>query len=290
MPMLNHPGRVPGATLRMEAILASPEAIDAPRSIGSLMLSTKHRNEQSNIDRFRTSGATKVAFPHRRDAVEAIVLNTSGGLTGGDRFDAAAHAGPDSHLILTTQAAERAYRSQSGAARVSTRLTVAKGAILHWLPQELIFFDGAFLDRRLDVDVKAGAEVVLVEPVVFGRRAMGETKVFGTFRDRITLSCDGTPIYWDRINLAGDISAYIDRPAIAQGMTALASALYFGPRAEALLPVVRRIRPRTGGASLVAPDLLTIRLLADDSFFLRKSLVPVLERLTETALPKSWSL
>ena len=177
-----------------------------------MTLSTKGRNGHTGIDRFRTSGATKVAFPRRKDAVEAIILNTSGGLTGGDRFDATAIAGPDSRLILTTQAAERAYRSQSGMARVSSRLTVAKGAMLHWLPQELIIFDGAALDRRLDVDVAEGGEAVLVEPVVFGRRAMGETNVFGTFRDRITLSCDGAPVYRDRITLTGPISAHLDRP------------------------------------------------------------------------------
>ena len=273
-----------------ELHLAPREANVAPRSIGAMTLSTKCCEGRTGIDRFRTSGATKVAFPHRKDAVEAIVLNTSGGLTGGDRFDTSASAGPDSHLILTTQAAERVYRSRSGAARVSTRLSVAKGAVLHWLPQELIMFDGGFLDRRLELDVTDGAEAVLVEPVIFGRRAMGETRISGSFRDKITLSHNSRPIYWDRIDMTGQISARLDRPAIAGGMTALASALYFGPRAEALLPNIRQLLPKTGGASRVAPDLLTIRLLADDSYLLRQWLVPVLERLTETTLPKSWSL
>lgn len=255
-----------------------------------MALSTKMHAGCSRIDRFRTSGATKVAFPRQADAVEGIMLNTSGGLTGGDRFDAIATAGPDSQLVLTTQAAERAYRSQSGTARVSTRLSVAKAATLHWLPQELIVFDGASLDRRLDVDVTNGSEAVLVEAVVFGRRAMGETKVTGTFRDRVTLRCDGNPIYWDQINLSGPISAHLDRPAVAGGMTALASAVYFGPRAEGLLPSIRKALPSTGGASLVAPDLLTVRVLAPDSFLLRQTMVPVLEILTKTPLPKSWSL
>lgn len=255
-----------------------------------MVLSAKCRDGEPAIDRFRTSGATKVAFPRCTNAVEAVTLNTSGGLTGGDRFDASAAAGPDSHLILTTQAAERAYRSQSGAARVRTRLAAAEGATLHWLPQELIVFDGASLDRRLDVEVADGTEAVLVEPVVFGRRAMGETVISGVFRDRITLRREGKLIYWDHIDLAGRISAQLDRPAVAQGMTALASTIYFGPRAEALLPIVRRALPATGGASLVCPSLLIIRVLAEDSFLLRQTLVPVVERLTNTTLPKSWSL
>ena len=270
--------------------LASPEEIAPPRSIGTLSLSTKPVAEGSAIDRFKTSGATKVAFPRRSDAVEGIVLNTSGGLTGGDRFDIAAHAGPNSHLILTTQAAERAYRSVSGIARVNTRLSADKGARLHWLPQELIVFDGSALTRRLDVDVSDGAEIVLVEPVIFGRRAMGETQLSGTFRDRITLRRNGVPIFCDRVNMTGSISDRLDRPAIAAGMAALASMVYFGPRAEALLPAIQRLLPETGGASLVGPDLLVIRLLARESFLLRQWLVPVLERLTSAALPKSWSL
>ncbi len=274
----------------VQAFLASREAIAVPRSIGTLTLSTKVAAKRSAIDRFKTSGATKVAFPRRTDAVEGIMLNTSGGLTGGDRFETTARAGPDSRLVLTTQAAERAYRSTSGLARVSTCLSVTRGAVLHWLPQELIVFDGAALDRRLVIDVTDGAEAVLIEPVVFGRRAMGETRVSGTFRDRITLCHNGTQRYWDRINMNGAISDRLDRPAIACGMTALASGLYFGPRAEALLPMIRRVLPETGGASLIAPDLLTIRLLAADSFHLRQTLVPMLQHLTQSTLPKSWSL
>lgn len=274
----------------VQAFLASREAIAVPRSIGALTLTTKHAAGQSGIDRFKTSGATKVAFPRRTDAVEGIMLNTSGGLTGGDRFEATAVAGPDSHLVLTTQAAERAYRSTSGVARVSTRLSVKEGAVLHWLPQELIVFDGAALNRRLIVDVTGGAEAVVIEPVVFGRRAMGETRISGIFDDRITLRHDGAAIYWDRVRITGAISDRLDRPAIARGMTALASGCYFGPRAEALLPVIRSLLPETGGASLIAPDLLVLRLLAADSFHLRQTLVPLLEHLTRSTLPKSWSL
>ncbi|WP_298914188.1 urease accessory protein UreD [uncultured Roseobacter sp.] len=268
----------------------SRETGATPRSVGSLRLSTKRVQERSGLARFRTSGSIKVAFPRRDDAVEAIILNTSGGLTGGDRVDLMAEAGAGSHLILTTQAAERAYRSRSGHARVGTRLAAAAGSTLHWLPQETIVFDGASIERRLHVDLATNAELVLVEPIVFGRRAMGETLTSGTFRDSITINRDNEPIYLDRIDLTGDIGTQLARPAVCAGMTSLASALYCGPRAQGLLPAVRQALPATGGASLLAPDLLSIRCLASDSFLLRRSLVPVLEMLTDNPLPKSWSL
>jgi urease accessory protein len=265
-------------------------AAEIPRSLGSLKLSTKMCSGVSVIDRFRTSGATKVAFPSRVDVVEAIILNTSGGLTGGDRFEANASAGPETRLALTTQAAERAYRSRSGSARISTRLEVGDGATLHWLPQELIVFDGAAIERRLDIHVAPRAEAVIVEPIVFGRRAMGETRISGTFRDRITLYRNGTPIYRDRIDLSGRIADRLDRLATAGGMTAVATIMYCGPAAELHLPKLRALLPSSGGASIVTPGLLMVRLLAEDAFLLRKTLVPLLECLSGAALPKSWSL
>lgn len=268
----------------------SLEVAQPPRAIGTIELSTKTHNRQSRLDRFRTSGASKVAFPRSAGAVEAIVLNTSGGLTGGDRFTSNISAGEGSQLVLTTQAAERAYRSLSGTARVTTRLTVQPSATLHWLPQELIFFDGASLDRQLDVALDDTSEAVIAESVVFGRHAMGETHVSGSYKDTIAISQNGKPLYRDRFLLSGDLSAQLQRPAIANGATAMAIAIYYGSAAEAMLPRVRDALPKTGGASLVAPNLLIVRLVAEDSFVLRQTLVPILEHLTKNSLPKPWSL
>lgn len=273
-----------------QALLSSPNAEVVPRSIGAIRLSSKRDGTRHAIDRLRLSGAMKAAFPRRGDAVEAILMNTSGGLTGGDRFEIAADAGTDSRLVLTTQAAERAYRSMSGTARVSTRLKVGQGAALHWLPQELIVFDGASLERRLDVDLADGAELVLVEAMVFGRAAMSEVLRTGTIRDRITIRRKGVPIWWDAIDLSGDIAMQLSRPAVAGGMAAMATVLHLAAKAEALLPEVRRALPETGGASLIGRDLLCARIVAPDSFLLRRSLVAVLQMLTGGPLPKSWSL
>lgn len=279
-----------GLTTMLQASVPPTQAADLPRAIGSVKLSSKVVNGKSVIDGLRTSGASRVAFPRRADAVEAIQINTSGGVTGGDRFTTSARAGTNSQLVLTTQAAERAYASLSDTAKISTHLEGEPGSRLHWLPQELIVFDQVSLDRRLEVNLAEGAEAVIVEPILFGRRAMGETRISGTFQDRITLRRNGTAIYRDRFALVGDISEQLDRPAVGRGMAALASAFYIGPRAEALLPQVRAHLPGAGGASLLDNGILVIRLLEQDGFLLRKTLVPVLEALTDATLPKTWSL
>ena len=70
----------------------------------------------------------------------------------------------------------------------------------------------------------------------------------------------------------------------------MANVVLIAPEAEARLAQVRALLPATGGASLLAPDMLALRLLAPDGFLLRRALVPILELLKGASLPRSWSL
>ncbi len=193
-------------------------------------------------------------------------------------------------MTLTTQAAERAYRSAQGEAHMHSVLTVDENARLNWLPQELILFDGCALNRSLTVDMADTSEFLLVEPVVFGRFAMKERVQSGSFQDRIDIRRCGTPIYFDALSLDGDMAGHLRGGAIGKGAGAMASIVFASPRAEAHLEVVRSLLSTQGGASLLRKDLLAIRIVAEDSFELRKSLLPILDRLTGNALPTSWRL
>lgn len=277
----------------MTASLALPLAhARQPRAVGQVQVSSKARAGASVIDDLRQQGSMKALFPRPRgQALDAVLLNTGGGITGGDRFDIAATAGPDTHLVVTTQAAERAYRAQPDeVGRLRTRLTVHPGARLDWLPQETILFDAAALDRRLTADLHGDARLLLVEPVVFGRRAMGEILRQGRFTDRIDIRRDGTLIFSDRTALNGDIAAHLARPAVAGGAGAMAAVLYAGADGERLLDAARGVLPPTGGASLIREGLLFARLLAPDSFTLRKSLLPLIAALSTTPLPRTWTI
>jgi len=169
-------------------------------------------------------------------------------------------------------------------------LSVAEGGTLNWLPQEIILFDGCNLSRKLDIDLAADAQALVVEPVVFGRTAMGETLTDATFRDRIAISRAGQPIYRDGVQMTGDIASQLARNAVGQGMSAMASVVYAHPLAQARLNAVRAHLPPTGGATLLAEDLLAIRIMAQDSFLLRRSLMPIIELLSGTTVPKTWRL
>ncbi|WP_328809143.1 urease accessory protein UreD [Profundibacterium mesophilum] len=269
------------------AVPAQPRAIGA----GRVCVAADETGRTRLVD-LRQSGSTRLVFPrvHRLDA-EVILVNTAGGITGGDSFSLELALAARARLTLTTQAAERAYRAQPNEiGSVDTRIDVASGARLNWLPQELILFERSALRRRLHIDLAPGAELLMVEPVVFGRAAMGETLRDIFFHDRIRITRDGTPLYIDAMRLSGDASGQLRRPAIANGAGAMASVVLVHPGAAGRLPRIRAALPATAGASLIAPDTLVLRLLAEDSFALRRSLLPLLDHLTDNTLPTSWRL
>ena len=262
-----------------------------PRAKGGVNLSSKRRGDVNVIDSLHQSGCLRVLFPRSAKALDAVLINTSGGVTGGDSLAVSATVGAGSEMTLTTQAAERAYRAQSGqTGRISTTLNVDAGAMLNWLPQELLLFEGCSLRRSLDVSLTGDAVALLVEPVVFGRTAMGETLTDISFHDRICVTRDGHPIYRDGVALHGDVAAQLGRPAIGQGMIAMANIIYAAPDADARLPAVRALLPAAGGASLLAKGLLVARIMAADSYLLRCALIPIIEQLSGAAVPRTWRL
>jgi urease accessory protein len=246
----------------------------------------------SELAVLRQAGSLRALFPAPAGgALQAAMINTAGGITGGDRFFIEAEAAAGAALTLTTQAAERAYRAQPGeTGRLSTRLTVAGGARLDWLPQETILYRGCALERTLTAELAPDARLLLAEPVIFGRGAMGERLDTASFRDRIEIRRGGRLLLRDGWRLAGDVAAQLDRPQVAGGAGAMASVLYLAPDAEAQLPRLRAMLPETAGASLVEPDLLYLRLLAPDGWLLRAALVPILTRLHRGPLPRPWML
>ena len=218
------------------------------------------------------------------------MINTSGGLTGGDAFTTKVAVGAGSQLALTTQAAERAYRAAGDVARVDTKLNVAPDATLFWLPQELIVFDGSALKRRLSVDLDATSRLLMVEQIVFGRTAMGERVTTVKLDDRIEVRRAGKPLYLDRIAIEGSAEVHLSASAVARDNRTVATVVCVAPDVESKLDTVRGMLPKTAGASLLAPDVLVLRLLAQDGYLMRRALVPVLEFLKSGALPRSWSL
>src|SRR5262249_23494865 len=191
-------GPLSPAAVSIEKIFA------ANRAEGRIALAVGAQGGVTRRRHVAEQGSLRVRFPGPIGReLEAVLVNTAGGMAGGDRFaiDIAAEAG--AQLVVGTAAAEKIYRSNADATCVAVRLDIAAGATLRWLPQETILFDRARLDRRIDVDLAEGASLLLAEAVVFGRTAMGESVVQGELIDRWRIRVGGRLVFAESVRLSG---------------------------------------------------------------------------------------
>jgi urease accessory protein len=286
------------------AALAGRERPKLQRAEGAIALSVKRRGAASVVDNLRQAGCLKLRFPRgaRGEWMEAVALNSSGGVAAGDRLSTSFACGEGTHAMLTAQAAERFYRAPPGSdpAVVRNRVRVTADARAEWLPQETILFDRCTMDRVLDVELAGTATFLGVETLVFGRAAMGETVSRAMIRDLIRVRRADRLLLHDALRLDGEVGAVLPRKAILGDARAIATVIHVATDAEARLEEVRKRLPvplRAGGggygleaAATAYDDLLLARFLARDSLTLRRALIAVLSVLRDSRpLPKVWT-
>lgn len=259
----------------------------------------EQRGGANRLETLFQEGAAKIRFPGVAATApfEAVLITTSGGLTGGDRMDWEVSAAAATSVVLTTQASEKIYRAGDGEARVGIDLSVASGASLSWLPQETILFDGAALERTIAVGLERESRLLLAEPLVFGRREMGEAVRAGHIRDRWRISVGGKLVHAEDQRLEGDASAILARAAIGGGASAFASIVLIEDGAERWIDPVRSLLAGrdgvVGGASVWRvgeTGKLLARIAAKDGYCLHKALQPLLAMLNgQAGLPRIWA-
>lgn len=268
---------------------AQSESFQANRARGRVDLAVAGAGNRTLLRRLGEEGSLRVRFPAATGEFEAVLLNTAGGIAGGDRFEIAVEVGPGGSMSLTTAAAEKVYRALGRPARVAVSLTVAEGASLSWLPQETILFDDAGLDRTIAIDLDPGARLVFVESMVLGRAAMGERLATGAILDRWRLRRGGRLVFADGLRLDGAIAATLDTVASAAGGAAMATVL-LAPGGDDIVAAVRG--RESGYAGEVGASawngIAAVRLLARDGAALRRDLVAVLAAIG-APLPRLWT-
>ena len=236
-------------------------------------------------------GALRVRFPNvsNRDALEAVIVNTAGGMAGGDRFDLDIAVGSGAKLTITTAAAEKIYRSLGPDTEIRVKLGIGSGGTLGWLPQETILFDQIRLRRSIEADLAPDASLLLAEGVVFGRSAMGETLAHGHFFDRWRVRRDGALIFAESLRLDDAIAEQLRQRAVAGGAVAIASVLKIPGDEEAVAAVRAKEKDFAGEVGVSAWNGLALaRLVAPDGAALHRDLIAVLTAFGNMPLPRLW--
>jgi urease accessory protein len=232
----------------------------------------------------------RIRFPKGGAVCEGVIINTGGGVAGGDRICHAVALGDNASATLTTQAAERIYRSQGDPSQIDVLLQLGNGAALSWLPQETILFAQANLARCFEIDMAQSARLLMVEITVFGRKEMGEVVAQGRYSDRWRIRRDGRLIFAESIRFEGDLDAALRRPAIGNGARITGTILYAAEAAASKLDAVRGAV--AGAASRIAASawngLLCIRCLGTDLDTVRRELSRAIVTLRQEPMPRVW--
>jgi urease accessory protein len=278
-------GSMPGSVPLRDEVFARN------RAVGRIAFSVAAASGSSRRSRVHEAGSLRVRFPNglSEETLDAVIVNTAGGMTGGDDFGVDINVGPHARLTVTTAAAEKIYRSLGSDTEIAVKLKISSGGSLAWLPQETILYDQARLTRSIDVDLASDSRLLLAEAVVFGRSAMGEAVEQGHFTDRWRIRRDGKLIFAETARLDGEIAQSLSRRAVTKGGVAVATIIKY-PGTDADVAAIRTAAQNFSsevGAS-AWNGLVVVRFVASDGAALRRDLVSVLTALRAGPLPRLW--
>ena len=273
------------------APLGEKAATRHQRAEGVGRVSAQLHGTTTRLKELYQDGSAKIRLPRpASEALEAVLMNTAGGLTGGDRFEWTVEAGPGAAISVTTPACERVYKSASGPAVVHNHLVIGTGGHIDWLPQETILFEQSRLNRRLDAELAEGATLTALEAVLLGREAMGEAARSALLDDHWRISRGGKLVHAEANRLS---ASDLERDALSMlaGNNAFATLVHIADNAEMRLAGVRSLIPTEARAAASAVgERLVVRILAPSGLALRRLITPLLMELsTGRALPRLWT-
>jgi len=278
---------------------AIPRDKDLQRSEGLARLILAGSAQGTRIVDIFQRSPIRLMFPGIRGACveEAVVVNTGGGIAGGDRLELAVTVLPDASITVTSQAAERVYRALNEPALVETRLKICRAAKLAWLPQETIVFNGGRMRRNTEIEISAGAEMLALEWLVLGRSAHGEEIVGGEITDGWQVRLDGRLIWADRFRATDDVFPRLQSPALLANFKAIGTLIYFGPDPAVQVQFLRDVAPQLQCHCFATSvsGLVIVRLAACAAAELKGALREILpqfgraRRQDPFRLPKMWS-
>jgi urease accessory protein len=276
-----------------------PSDQDLQRADGSVRIVLSGSENGARIKEVYQRCPLRILFPGTvAGAVEeAVLVNTAGGIAGGDRLECGVTTLANASIAVTSQAAEKVYRALDAPARIATRLKVCEASKLAWLPQETILFNWGRLSRTTEIELSDGAELLALEWLVLGRAAHGEEITGGHIAESWRIKRHGRLIWADSFRATDQTFPHLHRKALLSDCKAFGTLVYFGPHLDARLEFLRDISPSWGCycSMTSVSGLIIARFAARTSFELRLALRDFLQQFGSELgghpfrAPKMWS-
>lgn len=277
--------------------MRSPSDKELQRAAGCVRIVLESSNRGTRIADVYQQSPVRILFPNASGGAieEAVLLNTAGGIAGGDRLEYSVTALTNASIAVTSQAAERVYRALNEPARVVTRLKAHEGAKPAWLPQETIVFNRARFRRDTEIELSSGAELLALEWLVLGRAAHGDEMSGGYLSDSWRVTVDGKLVWADCFRATDEVFPHLSKMAMLSNCKAVGTLIYFGDCIAARLEFLRHALPVRDSAATAVGGLIIVRFAAKLPSELRLTVGGLLERLSRELgpgpfrKPKMWS-
>jgi len=233
------------------------------------------------------------------EVCHSYLIHPPGGIVGGDEIELEVKVGTNAHALITTPAANKFYRSVVKKAHLKQTLNVSDEAVLEWLPQESILFEGSQVNMSTLVNLSRKSRFIGWEMTCLGRPASGDNYNRGSCFQRLEISVEGLPRMLDRVVI--DSNNGIRTSPWGMGDNEVMAAIVVYPGNNEVLAAVRDYINNNNsdklllGVSLV-DDLLVCRGLAKDAASLKEALVAIWVALRPMVLgrsacqPRIWSM
>lgn len=238
-----------------------------------LALRLERRGPRTLLTEASHRGPLRIQRPFHPEGPEVphlYLLHPPGGLVPGDALEIRVELDPGARALLTTPASGKIYgvgaRDLPQSQRVAAR--VAAGAVLEWLPQDSIVFDGARVDLETEIRLEPDARLLAWEILTLGRAAGDQPFRAGAVRQRLRISREDRPLLDETLSIRGD-SPLLDARWGLGGHRVLATLVTTARIADDDLAELRALGPEPGSAALWSatrlPELILARYLGPDA-------------------------
>lgn len=146
----------------------------------------------------------KMLWPEKTGVCHAIIVHPPAGIAGGDHLSFQIDAEQYAHAVVTTPGAGKWYKNNGKPAFQHIHIHVKNHAILEWLPQETMLFNGAIANSETIVHLDQTVSFIGWDLLVLGRQAQQEKFEQGRYQNHFKLYRNQTLLVADSLNFVGN--------------------------------------------------------------------------------------
>jgi len=156
-------------------------------------------------------------YPEGNQCAHLYLLHPPGGLVAGDYLTIGLHLHPYAQALMTTPSAGKIYNNITERKQFQkVSLIVEEKAVLEWMPQETLVFDGAEGELITEVELSDQAEFMGWDIVCLGRPSSEDWFERGSIRQVLSVKRNGLPLFIERNTISADSDIMQDKAGLAK--------------------------------------------------------------------------